>query len=95
MVSDAPTGLTTPRVHSRRSTLTKKHKQIIWRPWKRKQNERNPADKLLIPLPIPHPAHIAISIHNRDSEHPIPLDSELCWDILRAIEDCHSDIKVS
>lgn len=48
----------------------------------------------MIPLPIPHPVHIAIAIHNRDTEQPIPLDSELCWDILRAIEDCHGDVEV-
>lgn len=41
----------------------------------------------MIPLPIPHPAHIAVTIHNRDSEDPIPLDSELCQNILRAIEE--------
>lgn len=46
-------------------------------------------------MPIPHPVHIAIAIHNRDSEQPIPLDSEICWDILRAIEDCHGDVQVS
>lgn len=49
---------------------------------------------MLIPLPIPHPVHIAIGIHNRDSEQPIPLDSEICWDILKAIEDCHDDVQV-
>lgn len=49
----------------------------------------------MIPLPIPHPVHIAIAIHNRDTEQPIPLDSELCWDILRAIEDCQGDVEVS
>lgn len=49
---------------------------------------------MLIPLPIPHPVHISIAIYNRDSEQPIPLDSEICWDILKAIEDCQSDIQV-
>lgn len=49
---------------------------------------------MLIPLPIPHPVHIAIAIHNRDTEQPISLDSDLCWDILRAIEDCQGDIEV-
>lgn len=57
---------------------------------------KNPAaEKLLIPLPIPHPVHIAIAIHNRDSEQPIPLDSEICWDILKAVEECNGDIQVS
>ena len=48
---------------------------------------------MLIPLPIPHPVHIAISIYNRDSDQPIPLDSDLCWDILRSIEECYGDIE--
>lgn len=67
---------------------------LPWRPWKRKRTEPEPGEKLLIPLPIPHPAHIAIAVHNRDAEQPIQLDSELCWDILRAIEDCQGDVKV-
>lgn len=49
---------------------------------------------MLIPLAVPHPVHIAIAIHNRDSEQPISLDSEICWEILKAIEDCHGDIQV-
>lgn len=57
-----------------------------WQPWKR-QIRPYSAEKLVIPLPIPHPAHIAVTIHNRDSEDPIPLDSELCQNILRAIEE--------
>lgn len=88
-----PTGLTTPRVRARRQQPVN-NSNPPWRPWKRKHGERNPAEKLLIPLPIPHPVHIAIAIHNRDSEQPIPLDSELCWEILRAIEDCHGDLQV-
>lgn len=46
---------------------------------------------MLIPLPIPHPVHIAISIYNRDSDQPIPIESDLCWEILRSIEDCQGD----
>lgn len=57
-----------------------------WQPWKR-QIRPYSAEKLVIPLPIPHPAHIAVTIHNRDSEDPIPLDLELCQNILRAIEE--------
>lgn len=59
-----------------------------WRPWKR-QCIPYSAEKLLIPLPIPHPAHIAVTIHNRDAEDPIPLDSDLCQEILRAVEDAY------
>ena len=60
----------------------------VWRPWKR-QSIPYSAEKLLIPLPIPHPAHIAVTIHNRDTEDPIPLDSDLCQEILRAVEDAY------
>nr|CAD7429185.1 unnamed protein product [Timema monikensis] len=61
----------------------------LWTPWKRQCQPYN-AEKLPIPLPIPHPAHIAIAIHNRDSDDPIPLDSELCQNILKGVEDCHT-----
>ncbi|KAL5274491.1 hypothetical protein ACFFRR_000922 [Megaselia abdita] len=86
-------GLTTPRVRAHRaqqSRLTDSGKR--WKPWKRKQADKTVTDKLLIPLPIPHPVHIAIAVHNRDSEHPIPLDCELVWEILKAIEDCVGDV---
>lgn len=103
---DPPTGLTTPRIHARRNqalstpggvsnntSLTKK--TLSWKRWKRKPNTKNSvADKMLIPLPIPHPVYIAIGIYNRDSDQPIPLDSEICWDILKAIEECNGDIQV-
>ncbi|XP_066597146.1 uncharacterized protein [Prorops nasuta] len=62
-----------------------------WQPWKRQACPYN-ADKLVIPLPIPHPARIAITIYNRDSEEPIPLDSEVCQNILRAIEELPGEI---
>lgn len=54
------------------------------RPWKRHQQPYM-ADKLCIPLPVPHPAHIAFIIYNRDSESPIPLESENCVGILRLV----------
>jgi len=54
------------------------------RPWKRPQQPYM-ADKLCIPLPVPHPAHIALIIYNRDSESPIPLESENCIEILRFV----------
>lgn len=76
-------------------TNTRKHKSILGtnsmssqhnksRPWKRSQQPYM-ADKLCIPLPVPHPAHIAIIIYNRDSESPIPLESENCIGILRFV----------
>ncbi|XP_063981609.1 uncharacterized protein LOC135164835 isoform X2 [Diachasmimorpha longicaudata] len=64
-----------------------------WQPWKREMRPYS-AEKLLIPLPIPHPAHIAINIHNRDSEDPIPLDSEICQNILRAIEESPGEMVI-
>lgn len=76
------------------NTTAPRNKHLSWRPWKRKPYNKYSAGKLLIPLPIPHPVQIAIAIHNRDSEQPIPLDSEMCWDILKAIEDCQGDVEV-
>ncbi|XP_043281763.1 uncharacterized protein [Venturia canescens] len=64
-----------------------------WQPWKRQMRPYS-AEKLLIPLPIPHPAHIAVTIHNRDSEDPIPLDSEICQNILRAIEESPGEMAI-
>lgn len=61
----------------------------MWLPWKKQLKPFSP-DKLVIPLPIPHPAHIAITIHNRDSDDPIPLESETCQNILRGIEESHT-----
>lgn len=61
----------------------------LWMPWKKQSHPYSP-DKLVIPLPIPHPAHIAITIYNRDSDDPIPLESETCQNILRGIEESHS-----
>ncbi|CAB3253888.1 unnamed protein product [Arctia plantaginis] len=37
--------------------------------------------------PVPHPAAVAIVLHNRESDNPVPLDSELCAEILRSLED--------
>lgn len=61
-------------------------KQNNWTPWKN-QNKPFAPDKMIIPLPIPHPVHIAVIIYNRDSDNPIPLESELCQNILQGIED--------
>ncbi|KOX81282.1 hypothetical protein WN51_00190 [Melipona quadrifasciata] len=79
-------GLLTSTKIRRRTTSTSGTTETRWQPWKR-QIRPYSAEKLLIPLPIPHPAHIAVTIHNRDSENPIPLDSELCQNILKAIEE--------
>lgn len=50
---------------------------------------------MIIPLPIPHPVCIAIEIYNRDSDDPIPLDNDFCWDILKAVEESNGEIQVS
>ncbi|XP_076032256.1 uncharacterized protein LOC143020023 isoform X3 [Oratosquilla oratoria] len=44
-------------------------------------------EKLLIPPPIPHPAHIAVIIHNREAANSIALDATLTLQVLRTIED--------
>lgn len=89
---DTAAGLATPRVRARRTTLPQTLKRVTLRPWKRKQYENAFTEKLLIPLPIPHPVHIAISIYNRDSDAPIPLECDVCGDILKSIEDCQGDM---
>lgn len=88
-------GLETLRVRMRRTPTPGGIDDEVdqWKPWKRKKLNVNRCEKMLIPLPIPHPVHIAISIYNRDSDQPIPLDSEMCWDILRSIEECYGDIE--
>ncbi|KAH8278955.1 hypothetical protein KR018_011774 [Drosophila ironensis] len=88
---DMSVGLTTPRVRAHRAQHVPKSPQDgqnPWRPWKQNCGEKSVTEKLLIPLPVPHPVHIAIAIFNRDTEQPIPLDSELVWEILKSIEDC-------
>ncbi|XP_064104875.1 uncharacterized protein LOC135214466 isoform X2 [Macrobrachium nipponense] len=44
-------------------------------------------EKLLIPPPIPHPAHISVIIHNREASETIPLDTPLTLQVIRTIED--------
>lgn len=93
-------GLTTLRVRVKRpdmntntSTTSTSESKLYWKPWKRKRTNNEKWEKLLIPLPIPHPVHIAIMIFNRDSDLPIAMESDLCWDILKSIEDCYGDIQ--
>lgn len=68
--------------------ITKNH---LWISWKKNCKPRS-TEKMIIPLPIPHPAHIAVTIYNRDSEDPIPLESDICQNILQGIEDSHASI---
>ncbi|CAK1546958.1 unnamed protein product [Leptosia nina] len=37
--------------------------------------------------PVPHPATVALVLHNRESDNPVPIESELCAEILRSLED--------
>lgn len=61
----------------------------------RKNNTEVIVPKIMLnPLPLPHPVCIAIEIYNRDSDDPIRLDDNICWDILRAVEECNTDIQV-
>ncbi|PRD22399.1 UNVERIFIED_CONTAM: hypothetical protein NCL1_49186 [Trichonephila clavipes] len=55
-------------------------------PWRKKHKVSHP-EKILIPLPLPHPVQIAVIIFNRENEDPIPIESELCQDILKAIAE--------
>lgn len=66
--------------------------KAIYMPWKKYPRPYLP-DKLVIPLPIPHPAHIACTIYNRDSDDPIPLESEICQSILKGIEESYGTLK--
>lgn len=69
-------------------------KSQIQMPWKKARTPYLP-DKVAIPLPIPHPAHIACTIYNRDSDDPIPLDAEICQSILKAIEESYGTLEDS
>ncbi|CAH0719614.1 unnamed protein product, partial [Brenthis ino] len=37
--------------------------------------------------PLPAPPAVALVLHNRESDNPVPLDSDLCMEILRSLED--------
>lgn len=76
--------------------MRKRFSWTHWKRWKRKPQRKNIAlEKMQIPLPIPHPVCIAIEIYNRDSDDPIPLNSDICWEILKAIEEANGEIQVS
>lgn len=68
------------------SQKKRKTTDTLWTPWKKHTTPYTP-DKLVIPLPVPHPAVIAVTINNRDTDDPIPLESEICQNILRGIEE--------
>nr|XP_024217346.1 uncharacterized protein LOC106677266 isoform X2 [Halyomorpha halys] len=77
--------------HSTMQTNVGNKHWTLWRPWKRPEHSYS-AEKLVIPLPIPHPAQIALTIYNRDSDNPIVIDSEICKHILRGLEEGGDDV---
>lgn len=78
-----------PNNKSSNSNSTKEENiETIWAPWKCHTPPYSP-DKLIIPLPVPHPSHIAVIVYNRDSENPIPIDSESCLELLKRVEETH------
>ncbi|CAH1129005.1 unnamed protein product [Ceutorhynchus assimilis] len=81
--NDKKTECTTP-LGSLKGTRT-----TLLTPWKRYYRPYSP-DKMVIPLPVPHPAHIAVTIYNRDSDDPISLESDVCQSLLRCIEEHHA-----
>lgn len=52
--------------------------------WK-KNVKKSYNEKLFIPLPLPHPVQISIIIYNRETEDPIPMETDLCQEILKVI----------
>ncbi|KAL0892745.1 hypothetical protein ABMA27_014454 [Loxostege sticticalis] len=68
----------------------------VWCEWGGTPAPRVPAPSLEVSAfnpraphhpPVPHPATVALVLHNRESDNPVPLDSELCAEILRSLED--------
>lgn len=60
-------------------TTTSKTKRL---PWKRQESG---SERPSLPPAVPHPAKIALIIFNRENEDPIPLDSEACQQVLKAV----------
>ncbi|XP_043205633.1 uncharacterized protein LOC122372479 isoform X2 [Amphibalanus amphitrite] len=65
---------------SRRST----RQQL--QPWKRHRHTPFTAEKLQIPLPLPHPARIAAIVYNRDTDDPVAADGPLSAAMFAALE---------
>ncbi|KAL1494204.1 hypothetical protein ABEB36_009836 [Hypothenemus hampei] len=82
-----PTGKKSEKKTESSTALGKR--TTMWTPWKRQYRPYSP-DKLVIPLPVPHPAQIAVTIYNRDSDNPISLESDICQSLLRCIEEHHT-----
>ena len=50
------------------------------------QNHINLLPRLCVPLPVPHPAEVAIIVYNRDNDDLISMES--CRPILRELREC-------
>ncbi|KAG8185351.1 hypothetical protein JTE90_005478 [Oedothorax gibbosus] len=72
------------------NTVSTAHKKELNKhqlyPWRRKP-KKSPPEKILIPLPLPHPVQISVIIFNRENEDPIPIETEMCLDIMKAIAE--------
>lgn len=68
-----------PQFSATARTTTSKKKRPLW---KRKESGN---ERPSLPPAVPHPAKIALIIFNRENEDPIPLDSEACQQVLKAI----------
>lgn len=86
-------GILPPSLRSAKATLAGQKDSWPKRPWKR-ITDGSAVGKLTIPLPVPHPAHVAILIYNRDTEQSIPMNQDIFWEILKSIEDCQGVVGV-
>jgi len=50
--------------------------------------------EMAIPLPIPHPAHISVIIHNRETETPFQWETPIAQAIIKALQVRHDDVYV-
>lgn len=65
-----------------------------WVGWGRARRRHPPTPRPTqppVPLPVPHPVTVALIIYNRDADSPVSLDSDICIDILRTIEEASPD----
>lgn len=76
-----------------RGTLPRPNRRL-WTGWGRTKRRHLTSPRPTqppVPLPVPHPVTVALIIYNRDADSPVTLDSDICIDILRTIEEASSD----
>lgn len=76
-----------------RGTLPRANRQF-WIGWRQAHKRRTQVPRPTqppVPLPVPHPVTVALIIYNRDADAPVSLDSDICNDILRTIEEASSE----